>query len=80
MELEERQIESRILLESSEADKATISRALKQNNDIKGQFEELKNQLVLVVSQQLILVILTVENGRKIISNGQLNEHALLIF
>ena len=50
-ELEERQVQMKILLESSQSDKATISRVMQQNEKLKNEFEELQMQLARVVSQ-----------------------------
>ena len=55
-DLEQRQIEFKIMLESSEGDKATISRVLTQNKKLKDEFEELQMQLVNVTNQKADLV------------------------
>ena len=55
-DLEQRQIEFKIMLESSEGDKATISRVLTQNKKFKDEFEELQNQLVSVTNQKADLI------------------------
>ena len=49
-ELEDRQVQMKILLESSQSDKSTISRVMQQNEKLKNEFEELQIQLGRVVS------------------------------
>ena len=49
-ELEDQKVQTKILLESSQSDKATISRVMQQNEKLKNEFEELQLQLVTVVS------------------------------
>ena len=49
-ELEDQKVQTKILLESSQSDKSTISRVMQQNEKLKNEFEELQLQLVAVVS------------------------------
>ena len=50
-ELEEANVQTKILLESSQADKNHISRVMQQNEKLKNEFQELQLQLARVVSQ-----------------------------
>ena len=49
-ELEEANVQTKILLESSQADKNHISRVMQQNEKLKNEFQELQLQLARVVS------------------------------
>ena len=52
-ELEEANVQTKILLESSQADKNHISRVMQQNEKLKNEFQELQLQLARVVSISL---------------------------
>ena len=57
------------MLEQSESDKATISRALIQNNRLKQQLEEMENGFVKLVSLRLDCWSVIFRNGCGVISD-----------
>ena len=56
-ELEEANVQTKILLESSQADKNHISRVMQQNEKLKNEFQELQLQLARVVSISLLSLL-----------------------
>ena len=81
-ELEDQKVQTKILLESSQSDKSTISRVMQQNEKLKNEFEELQLQLVAVVSTfcfklgQVFIAFQTNEKADMSVKMGTL-EHTL---